>query len=145
MATITNVPHSFGISGSISYAALGSSSLIVLTARIGDAAKLGELEDGNGELIGFNKSREQKTLTLECVCSGSTKALAAGAGILPTIPSLVTLSGFAPTIGSGLNGNYIYKGGGDVQSGADVLKLTLPLVQEVTSSYTASQLTTAAP
>lgn len=123
-----------GINGTVTYAAIVSAgALDPLTAQVTDEADVRDRLDAHGEIRGMAVRNKRKSVTVTCLCSVSptTQSLsdAKKAVIFPAIPSVVTLASFDEAGSAGINGPYIYKGGGTLDYGDDWVRMTLPLVK----------------
>lgn len=123
-----------GISGTVTYAAIISpGALEALTAELTDNADVRKRLDRNSEVRGYAVRNKAKAFTVTCLATvdpGSTVlADAKKALIPPPIPSAVTLANFDEASGAGINGSYVYEGGGTISYADDWVRMTLPLVK----------------
>ncbi len=130
-----------GILGAILYPAIVSAGqLEIMSGEVTDAADVQKRLDGNGEVKGYRARQKRKEFSIDCyatIASGTARADATKAVILPPIPSKVALSSFEEATGAGINGDYVYEGGGKIVFGDDFAKITLPLVKyEATAADT---------
>lgn len=148
-ATITGTAMDITYTGEFTATGLsGNADQIVSGTQYSNTADVRDtLKDG--EVVGYRVARKRRTLTINFFPTGaSTKEHAKLAMELPLIPSKVVISAATAltpssgTDGSGYNGDWIYLGGGSRSSSEDVITMTLPLVQEQSSTKTATQLTT---
>lgn len=151
MGTFTGTASVYGIKGHLTYAGIASNADQAFTdAERTDDAELKEWwKDGTGEVLGgaFRDKRKKLTINFLPVSgTGNTFAIAVAAADLPAIPSKVTLSVVKDITGvdlPGINGDWVYDGGGSISYSEGQCKMKLPLMQFNTSTKTATELTTA--
>ena len=122
-----------GINGTVTYSAIVSpGALEALTAEVTDNADVRKRLDANGEIRGYAVRNKNKTISVTCLASVSPSSTfladAKKAVILPDIPSAVTLASFDEASGAGINGSYVYEGGGTISYSDDWVRMTLPPV-----------------
>lgn len=129
-----------GISGTVTYAAiLGNGALEAMEATVTDTADVQTRMTANGEVAGFRTRNKRKEFSITClatVSTGTAIADAKKAVILPPIPSKVVLGSFDEATGAGINGDYVYQGGGSIAYKDDYVRMTLPLVKYPTAADT---------
>lgn len=120
-----------GINGAVTYSAIvANGALDPLTAEVTDQVDVQERVDGNGFIRGFRLRNARKEISVVCLASvsaGNALADAKKAVIFPPKPSVVTLSGFDEAAAAGINGDYLYRGGGSISYGDDWVRITLPI------------------
>jgi hypothetical protein len=134
-----------GISGTVTYTAIvANGALEAINADVTDQADVQPRLNGGGEVQGFRARNHRKEISVTClatISTGTARADALKAAILPPILSTVTLASFEQATGAGINGDYVYQGGGSIAYGDDWLRITLPLTKwdhETSANLTAA-------
>lgn len=144
-ATVTGTGGDITYTGYFTLAALDASAdQTVETMQLTHGADVADTNNSNGETVGYRVKNRENQLTINFFpTAADTKAHALLATELPVIPSKVALSNFftsGSTQDALVNGDWIYKGGGTINTSEDVVKMTLPLVRKLSSPKTAAQL-----
>lgn len=138
--TLTGQATVDGIDGTITYAAIvANGALEAQSATFTDEADVRKRPNQIGEVKGYKASNHRKSVSVTClatVSTGTSMADAVKAVIMPPIPSKVALAGFDEASGAGINGDYVYEGGGTIAYADDWVRLTLPLVKYATAADT---------
>lgn len=129
-----------GISGTVTYAAIvANGALEIQEGTVTDQADVQKRMTANGEVAGFRVRNQRKEFSITClatVSTGTARADAVKAMVLPPIPSKVALASFDEASGAGINGDYVYEGGGSIAYQDDFARMTLPLVKYGTAADT---------
>lgn len=129
-----------GIDGTVTYAAIvANGALEAQSATFTDQADVRKRLNQVGEVKGYKVANKNKTVTVTClatVSTGTSGADAVKAVIMPPIPSKVALAGFDEATGAGINGDYVYEGGGSISYADDWVRITLPLMKYETAADT---------
>lgn len=125
---------------------------MVTGTQLTSSANVKDSLDANGEICGMRVNRKQRSLRINFYPTAAVGAAGLANALkameLPKIPSVVTITNcFVASTGTGVpkyNGDWIYRGGGEITSSDDVVGMVLPLVQELSASgsKTAAQLCT---
>ena len=130
-ATLAGKATVNGITGTVTYTAIVSAgALEAMDASVTDQADVQKRLDAHGDVKGYRVRNKRKEISVTClmtVASGTAIADAKKAVILPPIVSTVVLAAFDEATGAGINGDYVYEGGGQISYGDDWAKMTLPL------------------
>ncbi len=139
----------FGVTGDVTFTGIGTNAdqLVKSTTWNEDSTKH-YLMDGGGEVVGIASVNKIQRLTVDLIpvaaSAANTYANAKTSMEAPAVMSKVTLSNFEEGDTNQVNGDWIYEGGAEVvQTAGDQAALRLPLVRYVTSTETATSLTTA--
>ncbi len=129
-----------GITGTATYAAIVSNgALEIQEGTVTHQADVQKRMTANGEVAGYRIRNERMEFSITClatVSTGSARADATKAMILPPVPSKVVLASFEQATGAGINGDYVYEGGGSIAYQDDFARMTLPLVKYATAADT---------
>lgn len=143
--TLTGLATVDGIDGTVTYTAIvANGALEPQQATVTDEADIRERRNQVGDVKGYKVSNKRKSFNVTClatVSSGTSMADAVKAVVYPPIPGKVVLGSFDSADGAGINGDYVYLGGGSVQYADDWVRMVLPVVKP--DATTADTLVTA--